>query len=108
MTDETFDDAMGRWVPDWIYETDLLLTHFSGLKVMFDEPTNNSDRPYELRSKSKGDFVNGTVVASRQFLMRQGMSELDAVKSSMGLYRQAELLFRHRPAGSAGAPRRGA
>lgn len=106
MTDETASDAIAVWLSDWVYETDLLLTHSSGLKVMFYEPANDPSSPLGLRAQCKGDFVAGTVQTSREFMLQRGVSELESVKSTMRLYRQAELLYRTRPAGSPNAPER--
>jgi hypothetical protein len=103
MTDETATYSIDDWLSDWVYETDLLLTHSSGLKVMFYEPVND---PQGLRALCKGDFVTGTVQTSREFMLQRGVSELESVKSTMRLYRQAELLYRTRPAGTPNAPER--
>ena len=106
MIDEAFPDAIGTWRSDWVYEADVLLAHVSGLKVMFYEPAHGPGSTEELRSKCKGDFVESTVRISREFFLAQGAGEVDAVKSTMKLYRQAEVLYRHRPAGTSNAPDR--
>lgn len=103
--EESFD-GIGAWLSDWTYETDVLLSHVSGLKVVFYDPAHDPCSPDGLRSKCKGDFVDGSVRASRAFFLTKEIFEIDAVKSTMKLYQQAELLYRHRPAGASNAPAR--
>lgn len=106
MSYEISPDTVGTWSSAWVYETDFLLAHVSGLKIIFDEPAHDPSIPDGLRFKCKGGFVEGTVRTSRDFFMRHGAEEIDAVQSTMKLYRQAEVLYRNHPAGTSNAPER--
>lgn len=88
---------------DWTYETDHRLAHVGGLKVEFSAVQSDSDPT--ARAKALGDYVNGTVVDSRKRAQAGGVAEVEAVQETRRRFDEATLLFRTRPAGSAGAPR---
>ena len=88
---------------DWTYETDYRFAHVGGLKVDFSAVKSGSDPA--ARATALGDYVDGTVVDSRERARAGGVAEIEAVQETRRLFDEATLLFRTRPAGSAGAPR---
>ena len=99
---------LAGWAFDWWYESELLLAHRSGLKLLFEEPRSDTDDVAHWknpRHKCNGDYVDGTVGVSRAYLKREGASESEANQSTNRLLGQAKHLFRNFPAGSPGSPR---
>ena len=101
MIEDSRRDAGDDWAAEWAYESDQCLVHDSGLKIRFDRPEETA---VGLRSDCLGDFVADTVMISRAHMVRAGMSEVDSVKSTTIVLRQATNLYRHFQPGSAGAP----
>ena len=98
MQDLSMDDLMDKWVPDWAYHTDSLLVHCSGFAVQFYD-----DAP---RESARGAIVPGSAAGYTQLIEQWAREPNHTELLRWRPLQQATLLYRRRPAGTSGAPRR--
>lgn len=98
MQDLSVDELMDKWVLDWTYHTDTLLVHCSGFAVQFDD-----DAP---KGSAHGGIVPGSAAGYAQLIEQWAREPNHAELLRWRPLRQATLIYRRRPAGTMGAPRR--